>query len=109
MNGERNMKELSPNQRALILRIQQMQFGTIKRLGARLGDPIFGPNTLVQRDVKLGRDKEPHTAPQSPSFTPKKAYQQLFDELARIGDGEVDIEVRHRLPTRLSITEPGAA
>lgn len=107
MSRDFNWDDLSHNQRALVLRMRRLGFGSIRGLGVRRGDPSFGPNTRVEREVKLGRDKEPLAAPQCPSYTPKKAIQQLFEELARIGDGVVDIDVRHGLPTHLYTTEPG--
>jgi len=31
----------------------------------------------------------------------KKEFENLFEQLSRLGNGFVDIEVRHRLPSRL--------
>ena len=87
--------------------IENTRFGAIERLLVKDGEPVFGPETILIKDRKFGRpnpfaDQEIRTAPLL-----KMQFEQLFEEFAEIGNGEVTLlEFQHGLPFRIRTREP---
>ena len=92
---------LNPIQRQTVSIIESLGFGSIERLWIRGGLPCYEPEPRIVQSVKL--DSEPELQPDNDhaDVTLKKEFESLFVQLSRLGDGTVDIEVRHSLPFRL--------
>lgn len=92
---------LNPVQRQTVEIIESLGFGSIERLLIRGGLPCFDPEPRIIQAIKL--DSEPERQPDSDcaDLTLKKEFESLFDQLSRLGDATVDIEVRHGAPFRL--------
>lgn len=92
---------LDPGQQRTVEIVEALGFGVIEHLSIRGGLPCFEPEPRIVQTIKL--DSEPLRQPDGGrgDLTLKKEFEGLFDQLNRMGDGVVDIEVRHSLPFRL--------
>ena len=65
------------------------------------GLPCYEPEPRIVQAIKL--DSEPERQPDRgcADLTLKKEFESLFDQLSRLRDAIVDIEVRHSAPFRL--------
>lgn len=92
---------LAPGQCRLVEVINALGFGSIEGLLIRDGMPCYEQEPRIVQSVKLapGPDRQPDRS--GADLTLKKEFENLFDELTRLRDGLVDIEVRHSIPTRL--------
>src|SRR6266478_8687525 len=92
---------LNPDQRRTVEIIEALDFGAIEHLPIRGGLPCYEPEPRIVQAIKL--DSEPERLPDRshPDLTLKKEFENLFDQLSRLRDGTVDIEVRHSAPFRL--------
>ena len=92
---------LNPCQRQTVAIIEALGFGVIEHLAIREGVPCFEPEPRIVQTIKL--DFGPERNPDSglADLTLKKEFETLFDQLNRLGEGVVDIEVRHSAPFRL--------
>jgi hypothetical protein len=92
---------LNPVQRQTVEIIESLGFGSIESLWIRGGLPCFDPEPRIVQAIKL--DSEPERKPDRScaDLTLKKEFESLFDQLSRLGDGIVDIEIRHSAPFRL--------
>jgi len=63
--------------------------------------PCYEPEPRIVQAIKL--DSEPERQPDRgcADLTLKKEFESLFDQLSRLRDAIVDIEVRHSAPFRL--------
>jgi len=92
---------LSPSQLRTVEIIEALGFGVIERLLIRGGLPCFEPEPRIVQAIKLGSDPERQPDRSCADLTVKKEFESLFDQLSRLGDATVDIEIRHSLPFRL--------
>ena len=92
---------LNPGQRQTVEIIEALGFGAIERLLIRGGMPCFDPEPRIVQAIKLDSEPERQSDPGCADLTLKKEFESLFDQLSRLRDGVVDIEVRHSLPFRL--------
>src|SRR6266852_4422159 len=92
---------LNPVQCQTVEIIESLGFGVIERLSIRGGLPCYEPEPRIVQAIKL--DSEPERLPDRScaDLTLKKEFESLFEQLSRLRDGIVDIEVRHRAPFRL--------
>ena len=91
---------LSPSRRRTVEVIEALGFGVIEHLWIRGGLPCFDPEPRIVQEIKFG--SEPGRPDLSEAdLTLKKAFESLFDQLSRLPDSVVDIEVRHSAPFRL--------
>jgi hypothetical protein len=92
---------LNPVQRQTVEIIEALGFGVIERFLIRGGLPCYEPEPRIVQAIKL--DSEPQWQPERghADLTLKKEFESLFDQLSRLGDGIVDIEIRHSAPFRL--------
>jgi hypothetical protein len=92
---------LSPGQRQTVEIIEALGFGVIERLSIRDGLPCYEPEPRIVQAIKL--DSVPHAQVDhaEAGLSLKKEFESLFDELSRLCDAVVDVEVRHSLPFRL--------
>jgi len=100
---------LSPRRRALVERMQALNFGRIESLAIEDGEPIFGPNTRVTREHKIGGENGPRPESAAADFALKSQVIELLVVLDQIRDGTIEvIEVRHGLPFRIFFHESAA-
>jgi hypothetical protein len=92
---------LAPGQCQLVEIISVLGFGVIERLSIRDGLPCFDPDPRIIQAIKLGPEPEPKPNHNNADLTLKKEFESLFEQLSRLRDGIVDIEVRHGAPFRL--------
>lgn len=92
---------LHPVQRQTVEIIQSLGFGCIDHLCIRGGLPCYEPEPRVIQTIKLDGETARQIDRSCSDLTLKKEFECLFDQLGRLGNGVVDIEVRHSLPFRL--------
>ena len=92
---------LNLGQRQTVEIIEALGFGVIERLLIRGGSPCYEPEPRIVQAIKLDAELEKRTDGGQADLTLKKEFESLFDQLNRLRDGVVDIEVRHSLPFRL--------
>jgi hypothetical protein len=65
--------------------------------------PCYEPEPRIVQAIKL--DSEPERLPDCScaDLTLKKEFESLFEQLSRLHDGIVEIEVRHSAPFRLVV------
>lgn len=92
---------LNPDEHRIADIIEALGFGTIERLSIRGGLPRYEPEPRIVQALKL--DSEPARQPDGDrgDLTLKEEFESLFDQLRRLGDGIVDVEVRHSAPFKL--------
>jgi hypothetical protein len=101
----RTTRDLTAAQRRLVQIMSESQFGRIEDLAIRAGQPVFDPGFKVVRVARLGGDGERMGPLPTDDFELKQAIHDLFDELARLGDGVIlRLEFRRGLPCLLEIT-----
>ena len=92
---------LKPAQRQTVEIIEALGFGVIERLFVRGGLPYFDPEPRIVQEIKLGSEPGRQSDLGDAALTLKKEFESLFDQLHRLRDCVVDIEVRHGLPFKL--------
>ena len=92
---------LDPGQRLTVEIIEALGFGVIERLLVRDGLPCYESEPRIVQTIKLASEPERQPDRSFADLTLKKEFESLFDQLARLRDGVVDIEVRHSAPVRL--------
>lgn len=96
-------QDLSPQQRSLVDLMREHQFGRVENMSVRKGQPILDRDAKVVRLVRLGGSVGSNAA-SGAEFELKKPVRNLFDELARLGNGTVmTLEFRHGLPFLIEI------
>jgi hypothetical protein len=97
--------DLSALQRSLVDLMREHQFGRIENMSVCAGQPILDQGVKVVRVTRLsGRSDMPKIA-SSTEVELKKQVRNLFDELARLGNGGViRLEFRHGLPWLVETT-----
>lgn len=92
---------LDPGQRLTVEIIEALGFGVIERLLVRDGLPCYESEPRIVQTIKLASEPERQPDRSFADLTLKKEFESLFDQLARLRNGVVDIEVRHNAPVRL--------
>ena len=96
---------LSVPQQRLVLLMQAVNFGEIRSLHVKDGQPIFRPRPEIVRCLRLGADNSPRPETGMTDCALKKPVCDLLDELMRLGDGCVQrIGVKAGLPTDITLT-----
>lgn len=86
--------------------MRECQFGRIENLPVCAGQPVFNSNVKVVRAARLGGDG-PTKLVAGDEFELKRPVRDLFDALARLGNGMVvRLEFRHGLPSLLETEAP---
>ena len=108
MTETRTKSALSAQQRRLLETMQRLNFGRIENLPVRAGEPAFDPAPRIIQEIKIGGENGPRAELARDDFALKNQFSELFDHLGRLGDGSVAmIEVKHGLPFRLVVEQPG--
>jgi hypothetical protein len=87
--------------------IEELGFGRIEQIPIRDGRPCFERATQTVREIKLGSESEPRTERINADLTLKIEFERLFNELSQLGDGLVDLEIRHAVPFKLVVRRSG--
>ncbi|MGV3483337.1 MAG: hypothetical protein ACO1RT_02830 [Planctomycetaceae bacterium] len=83
-----SLKSLSPARQALIVRMHEEQFGTIRNLPVAAGEPVL-PEAKITRKRSL--KKQVVAKPVSRNFYLKAPHVELLSVLDRIGTGTLDV------------------
>ncbi len=100
------LASLSPAGKRLVRLMQELNFGQVRDLVVRDGEPVFDPPPRVIREVKFGGENglRPETA--KGDFALKAQVRELRAQLEALGDGVVEcIEVKHGLPFKMTVEE----
>jgi hypothetical protein len=98
---------LSTQQHSLVDLMREHQFGRVESMSVRAGQPILDRDVKVVRFVRLGGESRATSVPSGNEFELKRPVRNLFDELARLGNGKVvSLEFRHGLPFLIEIMAP---
>ena len=100
---------LHPVRRRLVDLIEVLGFGVIEHLQIRGGLPRYEPEPRIVQALKLASESSQAVSDDHADLTLKQEFENLFDQLNRLGDVVVDIEVRHKLPFRLVLERHIAA
>lgn len=106
MKGTPTKSSLSEPRRRLLAAMQRLNFGRIEGLAIRNGEPVFQPAPRITQDIKIGGENGPRPELALEDFALKSPVLELFDHLARIGDGTVDsLEVKYGMPFRIVVLQ----
>jgi len=94
---------LNPSQRRIVEIIESLGFGVIEHLSIRGGLPCYELEPRIVQTIKLDSKHERQPNHFYADLTLKQEFANLFDQLSRLGDATVDIEIRHSLPFRLVV------
>jgi hypothetical protein len=96
-------QDLSPNQRGLLVLMQEIRYGRIDRLLVRDGEPVL-TGVRWKRTVKLSGDNAPHPCADAEDFALRREVIVFFQALRELGDAELtDIEIRNGLPFTFAV------
>ena len=113
----RTTRDLTAAQRSVLKIMRENQFGRLENVPVQGGQPVLDRGVKVVRVARLGGESVGMTVPCTDEFELKRAVCDLFDELARLGNGTVvKLEFKHGLPfsletvaTAISEDPPGAS
>ena len=103
MGDKVTRRSLTPSQRRTVEIIERVGFGRIEQLCVRGGDPCYAQPPHVVEEVRLVSEPECRPDRSDGHLTLQKEFVSLFNELRRVQNGMVAVEIRHSLPVRLSI------
>ena len=92
---------LNPDQRRTVEIIEALDFGVIERLLIRGGLPCYEREPRIVQKIKLLPEPQRQPDRLNAGLSLHKAFENLFEQLCRVGDGFVDVEVQHSRPFRL--------
>jgi hypothetical protein len=93
--------QLSPARQSLVRICQALNFGQIRGVRLRDGDPIL-ESTCVLADERLDIPEDVRPEMRSDDFVLCKEWRRLLDRLDEIQDGMIErIEVRAAVPRRV--------
>ncbi len=99
---EQKASGLSPERKRLVGAMQKNPYSRIENLAVANGIPVFGPNTRLIAETKLGSADGARPEGNLADFVLKREHVELFRQLDEIGSGEIlTLEVRGGLPFRI--------
>ena len=105
----RRAQELTPAERRMVTLLQRINFGRVRNLVVRDGQPVFDPAPRTQRDHKFGGQNGPRPEVSLDDYVLKKEVAEMFRQLRTLGDGViVNLEVRCGLPFLMTDEEAAA-
>ena len=97
---------LPPKRRQLIREMQRINFGQIKKLPLRGGQPVLEPPPIVVREHKFGGENGPRLELGAADFLLKQQVVELFTFFDDLQDGVIDVlKIKHGLPFLITVTE----
>jgi len=105
--GAQRLSQLSPARQQLVRLCQALNFGAIRSLEVRGGQPVFEPAPVVVYDWKLEGDDPPRPELLTADFELRVEVGRMLAKLDQIGNGWIErIDVRAGLPRRMMIEVP---
>jgi len=96
------LSELSPERQKLIRLCQSTNFGSIRGLEIRQGQPVFDPPPVLLIDLKLDGDDLPRPETNLTDFGLSQEVVRLMNRLNELVNTTIDIlEVRAGIPRRV--------
>jgi hypothetical protein len=93
---------LSAARQNLLRVMQEHPYSRIDHLTVVSGDPVFGPGAKIIAETKFGAADGPRREAGLADFVMKKEHVELFQQLEKIGSGELlTLEVKGGLPFRM--------
>ena len=84
-------------------------FGRITNIPVRDGESELTPDTVIEREIKLGGQSGPRPERDQDDFILKQEVVALLEHLAQMGSGKVCLlEIKHGLPFLMRIEERAA-
>jgi len=81
----------------------------ITNIPVRDGEPELTPDTVIEREIKLGGQSGPRPERDQDDFILKQEVVALLEHLAQMGSGKVCLlEIKHGLPFLMRIEERAA-
>ena len=106
MSAQR-LSQLSPARQQLVRLCQALNFGAIRSLEVRGGQPIFEPAPVVVYDWKLEGDDPARLELNAADFDLRSEVCRMLAKLDQVGNGWIErIDVRAGLPRRMLIELP---
>lgn len=100
------MRSLSPAQRRLVEEFQRLNFGFIRNLQFRDGEPLFDPPFQPIRTIRLPGDNQPRAELGSDDFVLKREVVEFLNLLRELGSGFIEvIKIQHGLPVQVEVRE----
>ncbi len=100
---------LTPQRRALLEVLQQLNFGRLEDLHIRSGEPVMDTPPRIIREVKFGAENGPRSDQHKADFLLKSQLVELFSFFDEFRDGCISVlEVKHGLPFRLVVAHSAA-
>jgi hypothetical protein len=100
-------KDITAAEVRLLHIMRECQFGRIENMPVSAGQPVFNSDVKVVRAARLGGDGPVTKLVAGDQFELKRPVRDLFDALARLGNGMVvRLEFRHGLPSLLETEAP---
>ena len=100
------LASLPPARARMVRLMQELNFGQVRDLVVRDGEPVFDPPPRVVREVKFGGDNGPRPEAAKTDFALKAQVRDLFAQLEALGDGVIPcLEIQRGLPFRMTIEE----
>ena|ERR1017187_5583057 len=94
-------RSLTPGQRQTLEIIEAMGFGLIEGLSIYNGQPCYDHPPRIIQEIKLASEPDRRPDHSDVNLTLKKEFEDLFNQLGRLDNRTVDIEVHHSAPFRL--------
>jgi hypothetical protein len=93
---------LSPERQALVRILQAMNFGEIREVHVRDGEPMFDHASVMLLDAKLDSEEAPRSELNLPDFELRAEIVRLMSRLHELNNGTIRrLEVRAGVPRRL--------
>ena len=97
---------LTAAQARLVETMQKLNYGQIRDLTIRGGDPVFDPLPRITRVIRIGGENSPRPELAKKDFVLRHEIIEFFTHLERMGDGVVrHVEVQRGLPFKVRIEE----
>lgn len=91
--------EISESGRKLIAVMQEVNYGRLMNVKVFDGELVFTPDSVVERDVRFGKNPEDSGYKIEKDYELKKPLADFFRHLAEIHDGEIsNLEIQAGLP-----------
>lgn len=95
-------REQSAPRKQLLRVMQEHPYSRIDHLTVAHGDPVFASGTKIVAETKFGAADGPRREVGLSDFVLKKEHVELFQQLEKIGSGELlTLEIRGGLPFRM--------
>jgi hypothetical protein len=102
MSSVQRFSQLSPERQALVRILQALNFGEIRDVNVRDGNPVSDLASVVLLDTKLDSEEAPRSELSLADFELRAEVVRLMSRLDELGNGTIRcLEVRAGIPRRL--------